>query len=249
MGGLFSNCAVILARRKARTRGARCIAILKETETHLNAMQQKYQAQLTDVNEAIAVGQALPNKSAHDKQLRKDRLVELLRKRKTLRHYLSVCRKRNNQMLAKTMAIEQLEINAMQLQAIKSTAEAFESFSRKTGGVDNIEDAADKLSEHMETLADIDGIIQESNMLPLGFNDDDDDDLLAELAQFDEEMDDEVDGETSPAKYNTESGSVAGTIGVTVADLELPTVPLVGLGKSNSTSTLKHTLSSEPIAL
>ena len=89
----------------------------------------------------------------HEKQVREDRLIELLRKRKTLRHYLSVCRKRNNQMLAKTMAIEQLEINAMQLQAIKSTAEAFESFSRKTGGVENIEGAADKLSEHMETLA------------------------------------------------------------------------------------------------
>jgi len=127
-------------------------------------MQQKYQAQLSEVNEAIVAGQALPSRSAHDKLVRKDRLVELLRKRNTLRHYLSVCRKRNNQMLAKTMAIEQLEINAMQLQAIKSTAEAFESFSRKTGGMDNIEDAADKLSEHMETLADIDGIIQVSTL-------------------------------------------------------------------------------------
>lgn len=239
MGALFSNCAVVLARRKARTRGARCIAILKETETHLCAMQQKYQAQLSDVNEAIAVGQALPSKSAHEKQVRKDRLVELLRKRKTLRHYLSVCRKRNNQMLAKTMAIEQLEINAMQLQAIKSTAEAFESFSRKTGGMDNIEDAADKLSEHMETLADIDGIIQESNMLPLGFNDDDDEELLAELAQFDEVAEDEAPPENP------------GTMGVTIADLEpdleLPSVPLVAPGARSDD--VKLALSKEPIAL
>lgn len=240
MGILFSNCAVVLARRKARTRGARCIAILKETEIHLTAMQQKYQTQLSDVNEAIAVGQALPSKSKHEKQVRKDRLVELLRKRKTLRHYLSVCRKRNNQMLAKTMAIEQLEINAMQLQAIKSTAEAFENFSRKTGSVDNIEDAADKLSEHMETLADIDGIIQESNMLPLGFNDDDDEELLAELAQFDEDMDDE------------EPSVGPSTIGVSVADLEMPTAPLVAPGKSllnDAAPTVEDTLASEPIAL
>lgn len=239
MGILFSNCAVVLARRKARTRGARCIAILKETEIHLTAMQQKYQAQLSDVNEAIAVGQALPSKSKHEKQVRKDRLVELLRKRKTLRHYLTVCRKRNNQMLAKTMAIEQLEINAMQLQAIKSTAEAFENFSRKTGSVDNIEDAADKLSEHMETLADIDGIIQESNMLPLGFNDDDDEELLAELAQFDEDMDDE------------EPSVGPNTIGVSVADLEMPTAPLVAPGKArlDAAPTVEDTLASEPIAL
>lgn len=238
MGALLSNCAVMLARRKARTRGARCIAILKETETHLSAMQQKYQAQLSDVNEAISVGQALPNKSAHEKQVRKDRLVELLRKRKTLRHYLSVCRKRNNQMLAKSMAIEQLEINAMQLQAIKSTAEAFESFSRKTGGVDNIEDAADKLSEHMETLADIDGIIQESNMLPLGFNDDDDDELLAELAQFDEELEDE----TPPVD--------PGTLGVKVSDLELPKVPTFAPSRPKTSEvTVESTLAEDPIAL
>ena len=140
----------------------------------------------------------------------------------------------------------------MQLQAIRSTAEAFESFSRKTGGMDDIEDAADKLSEHMETLADIDGIIQESNMLPLGFNDDDDDALLAELAQFDEDMKDEVPPEDP------------GTMGVTVADLEpnlepnlesnlesnleMPSVPLVAPGGARSDD-IEITLSDEPIAL
>ena len=201
----------------------------------MTAMQQKYQAQLTDVNEAIAVGQALPSKSAHDKQVRRDRLLELLRTRKTLRHYLSVCRKRNNQMLAKTMAIEQLEINAMQLQAIKSTAEAFESFSRKTGSVENIEDAADKLSEHMESLAEIDSIIQESNTLPLGFNDDDDDELLAELAQFNEE----IDEQTPPTQ--------PGTIGITVADLELPSVPISQ--PANEAASVETALADEPIAL
>ena len=242
MGALFSNCAVVLARRKARTRGARCIAILKETEAHLTAMQQKYQAQLLDVNEAITVGQALPSKSAQDKEVRKDRLVALLRKRKTLRHYLSVCRKRNNQMLAKTMAIEQLEINAMQLQAIKSTAEAFESFSRKTGSVGNIEDAAEKLSEHMESLAEIDSIIQESNTLPLGFDDEDDDELLAELAAFDEDMDDQQPPVTP------------GIIGITVDDFRLPRVPLMPPGKERSddavpTHTVEDALLSEPIAL
>ena len=52
----------------------------------------------------------MPNASRHEKETRKDRLLELLRKRKVLRHYLSVCRKRNNQVLAKVLAIEQLEL-------------------------------------------------------------------------------------------------------------------------------------------
>ena len=64
-------------------------------------------------------------------------------------------------------AVEHLEINAMQLQAIESKAEAFESFCRKTGSVDNIEieDAADKLSECMNTLTEI-GFILECDMYP-----------------------------------------------------------------------------------
>ena len=94
----------------------------------------------------------------------------------------------------------------------------------------------------METLADIDSIIQDSNMLPLGFNDDDDEALLAELAQFDEVMDDE------------EPPSEPGTIGVTVDDLELPAVPLIGVGEPRSEDvapvrTVEDTLTTEPIAL
>ena len=212
MGALFSNCAVVLARRKARSRGQRCIAILKETEVHLGAMQQKYQLQLEEVDEAIAVGVNMPNKSRIEKEARKDRLLQLLKKRKVLRHYLSVCRKRNTQMLAKSMAIEQLEINSMQLEAIKSTAEAFESFSRKTGGLDSIEDAAEKLSEHMETLAEIDTSI--SDTLPLGFDDDDDDELLAQLAQYED------------IHETTSHGNESTTINISVKDLgEVPNVP------------------------
>ena len=72
-------------------------------------------------------------------------------------------------------------------------------------------------------------------MLPLGFNDDDDDELLAELAHFDEEMDDEVPHEPP------------GTIGVTVDDLELPSVPLMPPDRpSNSVDII---LSDDPIAL
>lgn len=228
MGALFSNCAVVLARRKARSRGARCIVILKETEVHLAAMQQKYQKQLEEVDDALSVGAAMPNASRHEKETRKDRLLELLRKRKVLRHYLSVCRKRNNQVLAKVLAIEQLELNALQLGAIKSTAEAFESFSKKTGGLDSIEDAHDKLTEHMETLADIDGIVGQE--LPLAFNDDDDDELLEQLAMYD----------SVPTPDSSEGIS---TMNINVADLapvpptsapkhsEADTTPLIGAEK------------------
>ena len=234
MGALFSNCALFWAHRKARSRGTRCIAILQETGVHLSAMQSKYQQQLDDVDEAIAVGRALPHERPHEKQARRDRLVELLRKRKMLRHYLSVCRRRNDQMLAKTMAIEQLEVTSMQLQAIKGTAEAFESFSKKTGGVESIEDAADKLTEHIETLADIDNIIKDT--LPLGFDDSDDDELLAELATFDGGIPDQKPVASAPS------------IDVSVQDLgDMPKVPQTV--PSSGASTLNDILDKEPIAL
>ena len=101
--------------------------------------------------------------------------------------------------------------------------------------MENIEDAADKLSEHMESLAEIDSIIQESNTLPLGFNDDDDDELLAELAQFNEE----IDEQTPPTQ--------PGTIGITVADLELPSVPISQ--PANEAASVETALADEPIAL
>lgn len=213
MGALFSHCAIVLARRKARSRGQRCIAILRETEVHLGAMQQKYTFQLNEVEEAIAVGKQMPTASPHEKQTRKDRLLELLRRRKVLRHYLSVARKRNNQMLAKTMAIEALEVTALQLSAVKSTAEAFEQFSRKTGGVEQLEDASDRIAEHMNTLSDIDDVIRDSSTLPLGFNDDDTDDLLRELAEFED-----PDEDNPPA-------AAAAVLTVAPDELVLPVAP------------------------
>ena len=237
MGILFSNCAIVLARRKARSRGARCIVILKETEVHLAAMQQKYQKQLEEVDDALKIGAAMPNESRHEKETRKDRLLELLRKRKVLRHYLTVCRKRNNQVLAKVLAIEQLELNSLQLGAIKSTAEAFESFSKKTGGLDSIEDAHDKLTEHMETLADIDGIVGQE--LPLAFNDDDDDELLEQLALYDSIPD-------------SNSGSGVSTMNVSLADLApVPTNPPKKDAEADTTPLIgaEKVLAETPIAL
>lgn len=197
-------------------------------------MQQKYQNQLSEVDEAIAVGKALPNELAHEKQSRKDRLIELLRKRKLLRHYLSVCRRRNDQMLHKVMAIEQLEVTSMQLQAIKGTAEAFESFSRKTGGVESIEDAADKLSEHIENLADIENVIGDT--LPFGYNDSDDEELLAELKLFDSGIPDQNPVASAPS------------ISITIDDIgEMPAVPQHA--PPANASTLSDILDKEPIAL
>lgn len=183
MGALFSGLFSYVATQKAQTRGKRCVAILKQTELHLQEMQTKYQTSLKEVDEAIQIGAQMPQSTKYEADRRKDRLMELLRKRKTLRHFLSVAQRRNQQVLAKTLAVEALEVNQMQVDALKSTAAAFETFSKKNG-VENLEKASDTLSEHMDALADIDEIMAESGQLPLGFDDDDQDELLEELEAY-----------------------------------------------------------------
>lgn len=183
MGILFSGLFSYVASKKAQTRGKRCVAILKQTEIHLQDMQTKYQMSLKEVDEAIQVGAQMPQNTKYEAECRKNRLMELLKKRKTLRHFLSVAQRRNQQVLAKTLAVEALEVNQMQVDALKSTAAAFETFSRKNG-VENLEKASDTLSEHMDALADIDEIMAESGRLPLGFDDDDQDELLEELEAY-----------------------------------------------------------------
>mgnify|MGYP000866014808 CR=1 FL=1 len=183
MGVLFSGLFSYVATQKAQSRGKRCVAILKQTEIHLQEMQAKYQESLKEVDEAIQMGAQMPQSTKYEVSLRKDRLMELLRKRKTLRHFLSVAQRRNQQVLAKTLAVEALEVNQMQVDALKSTAAAFETFSKKNG-VENLEKASDTLSEHMDALADIDEIMAESGRLPLGFDDDDQEELLEELEAY-----------------------------------------------------------------
>lgn len=183
MGTLFSGFFSFIATQKAQTRGKRCVAILKQTEIHLQEMQTKYQMSLKEVDEAIQIGAAMPQDTKYEAQQRKDRLLELLRKRKTLRHFLSVAQRRNQQVLAKTLAVEALEVNQMQVNALRSTAAAFETFSRKNG-IENLEKASDTLEEHMDALADIDEIMAESGRLPLGFDDADQDELLEELEAY-----------------------------------------------------------------
>lgn len=215
MGALFSNCAAMWAKskdrrqqRRAQSRGRQCIAVLQEAQTHLNGMQAKYQAKLDELEDAMEIAAGMPKASSHQQQLRKNRLMELLKKRNAYRHYLAVCSKRNNQLLCKTLAIEQLELNAVQLSAIRSTSAAMQSFSNKGGDLESIEDASDALADHIQQLSDIEGIISEN--LPLGF-DDDDESLQAELARFDRDL-------------PPDSPPVA-VMQVTAEELQLPAAP------------------------
>lgn len=204
MGLIFGRCLDSWAAQQRQSKGKRCIEILKDTETHLSHMKAKYMGELAEIETAIAEGKSMSTSTPYERETRKTHLLELLRKRKTIRHYLSVAQRRNQQVLQKTLAVEALEVNSMQIDALKTTAKAFKAFSRQNGVEDlsNLEKASDVISDHMDALADIDSIMQESGKLPLQFEDmDDEEDLLKEL----EEWDDHKDGNAQEPSFSSVS--------------------------------------------
>ena len=73
----------------------------------------------------------------------------------------------------------------MQIDALKTTAKAFRLFRSGTGGGSElVREGLGHVSDHMDALADIDSIMSESGKLPLAFDDDDDEDLLKELEEY-----------------------------------------------------------------
>lgn len=203
MGILFGRCLENWAAQQRQSKGKRCVEILKSTEEHLVQMQSKYKSDLSQVESAIAEGKNMSTTTSYERQTRKAHLLELLKKRKTIRHYLCVAQRRNQQVLHKMLAVEALEVNQMQIDALKTTAKAFQAFSKQNGVEDlsSLEKASDTISDHMDALADIDSIMAESGKLPLAYDDDDDDDLLKELEQY--EMQDESNGNARQPDYSS----------------------------------------------
>ena len=101
------------------------------------------------------------------------------------------------------LAVEALEVNQMQIDALKTTAKAFQAFSKKNGVEDlsSLEKASDTIADHMDALSDIDSIMQESGKLPLSYEDEDDEDLMRELEEY--EMQDESNGNARQPDYSS----------------------------------------------
>lgn len=209
MGALFSDCFVNIQKKRSAKHHKSTNAILRQSGERLKEMQIKYQRDIQEVEMAIQSSQAEVCNTKFQQQSKKDRLMSLLKKRRTMKHYLNVCIKRNEQVLAKTLACEALEVNAMQVTALKQTAKAFESFT-KNNSVENLERVSDDLAEHMNALSEIDDLMADS--LPLSFDDDDQEELLKELDEL-----------SNP--FNGKSDVGVSTINVSVDMLDMPAPP------------------------
>jgi hypothetical protein len=140
----------------------------------LQEMLSKYGRQLTELEMDI--------KSGIRRGLSKPTLLTKLRKKKILLHYMEQCRKKIDAIVQKQYALEQLNITAMQIEAMKGTAKVFKTFT-KTYNIDKIEQLQENMVDLQEQIMEINDTIGSD---PLLF---DEDELMEELNEIANEPD------------------------------------------------------------
>jgi hypothetical protein len=137
-------------------------------------MLSKYGRQLAELEMDI--------KSGIRRGLSKPTLLTKLRKKKILLHYMNQCRKKIDAIVQKQYALEQLNITAMQIEAMKGTAKVFKTFT-KTHNIDKIEQLQENMVDLQEQIMEINDTIGSD---PLLF---DEDELMEELNEIASEPD------------------------------------------------------------
>lgn len=140
----------------------------------LQEMLSKYGRQLAELEMDI--------KSGIRRGLSKPTLLTKLRKKKILLHYMEQCRKKIDAIVQKQYALEQLNITAMQIEAMKGTAKVFKTFT-KTHNIDKIEQLQENMVDLQEQIMEINDTIGSD---PLLF---DEDELMEELNEIASEPD------------------------------------------------------------
>ena len=123
---------------------------LRNVDTLLASMQTKYEHQMEEIDESVKRGVRLGTR-------KKDLLVQL-RKKKIIAQYTKQCSAKREQVMHKTYALEQLSITSMQLEAMKSTAAVFKTFT-KLHNVEKIEQLQANIEDYHDQVMEIDTII------------------------------------------------------------------------------------------
>lgn len=116
-------------------------------------------------------------------------LIQKLKQKKIVIHYMNQCRQRINQVMEKQYAVEQLNLTAMQIEALQQTASVFQTFNKKHN-IDKIEQLQETMSELTDQVMDINETLGSEPLL----DDMDDDELLKELEMITIEKNPEVVG-------------------------------------------------------
>jgi len=156
-----------------------CLQRLDEVEALLQKMCEKYTRQEESLDKSFRVSR------------NKMQRLHILRRKKVTQHYVNACHARMNNIYSKRMALEQLNLNQTQLEAMRAASNAFSKFS-KNNSIEKIEELQSNMESMFDDVMEIDTILSEPL---LQF---DDSELLKEMSSFEEVA--QV-APTSPRRY------------------------------------------------
>lgn len=102
-------------------------------------------------------------------------LLQKLKQKKIVVHYMGKVRDRINTIMHKKYAIEQLNLTAMQVEALRHTAGVFKDFNKKNN-IDKIEELNDTMQELTEQVLEINETLGSEPLIDI-----DENELLEEL--------------------------------------------------------------------
>jgi len=140
----------------SRSNTHKCLQHLRKIDMLLQEMLSKYGRQLAELEMDI--------KSGIRRGLSKPTLLTKLRKKKILLHYMNQCRKKIDAIVQKQYALEQLNITAMQIEAMKGTAKVLKTFT-KTHNIDKIEQLQENMVDLQEQIMEINDTIGSDPLL------------------------------------------------------------------------------------
>ena len=150
----------------------KCLLELQGVRKLVQQLQDKYEKQKTLLDQDIQRGIKMKES--------KIILINKLKRKKILDHYMSICSKRIEVLIHKEYAVEQLNITAMQIEALKNTVNVFKHFNKNIN-VDKIEELQETLQELTDDVTDINGLLESQPTLEF-----DENELEDELKQLEQ---------------------------------------------------------------
>lgn len=164
------GCLQSMLKPSHPSAGRRCLDELNQIDNLLKEMVAKYDRQRVSLDGEIRMGL----RRNEDKAV----LLQKLRQKRIVIHYMGKVRDRINTIMQKKYAIEQLNLTAMQVQALKHTSSLFKDFNKKNN-IDKIEELNDTMQELTEQVLEIGETLGSEPLIDI-----DDDELLNELNEL-----------------------------------------------------------------
>jgi len=150
----------------------KCLQHLNQVDRLLNEMLAKYGREMASLTEEIRSDIAYRRP--------KHQILRKLRKKKILMYYISQCERRTESIVGKRYALEQLELTAMQIEAMKSSTTVLKKFT-KTHNITKLEELQSTMEDLQADVMDIDELLSTDTMSI------DEDELEEELKKLSEQ--------------------------------------------------------------